>query len=84
MTISSVQLLSHVRLFATPWTAACQAAVSITNSWSSPKLMSVESVTPSKHLILCHPIEELKMLVNHSVSISFKHTARRKGKMMDP
>ena len=56
MTISSVQLLSHVRLFATPWTAACQAAVSITNSWSSPKLMSVESVTPSNHLILCRPL----------------------------
>ena len=52
----SVQLLSHVWLFVTPWTAACQASLSITNSWSLPKLMSVESVMPSNHLILCHPL----------------------------
>ena len=52
----SVQLLSRVRPFATPWTAACQASVSITNSGSSPKLMSVESVMPSNHLILCCPL----------------------------
>ena len=54
--LSSVQLLSHVRLFATPWTAAHQASLSITNSQSSPKLMSIESVMPSNHLILCHPL----------------------------
>ena len=53
---SSVQLLSRVRLFAIPWTAACQASLSITNSQSSPKLMSIESVMPSNHLILCHPL----------------------------
>ena len=53
---SSVQSLSHVRLFATPWTAACQASLSITNSWSILKLMSIESVMPSNHLILCHPL----------------------------
>ena len=53
---SSVQSLSCVRLFAIPWTAACQASLSITNSWSSPKLMSIESVMPSNHLILCHPL----------------------------
>ena len=53
---SSVQLLSHVRLFATPWIAACQAPLSITNSWSSLKLMSIESVMPSRHLILCCPL----------------------------
>ena len=53
---SSVQLLSHVRLFATPWTAACQASLSITSSWSLLKLMSIESVMPSNHLILCHPL----------------------------
>ena len=53
---SSVQSLSHVRLFATPWTAACQASLSITNSWSLPKLMSIESVMPSNHLILCCPL----------------------------
>ena len=52
----SVQLLSHVRLFATPWTAARQASLSITNSWSLLKLMSIELVMPSNHLILCHPI----------------------------
>ena len=53
---SSVQSLSRVRLFATPWTAARQASLSITNSQSSLKLMSVESVMPSSHLILCHPL----------------------------
>ena len=52
---SSVQSFSCVRLFATPWTAACQASLSITNSWSLPKLMSIESVIPSNHLILRHP-----------------------------
>ena len=52
----SVQLLSHVPLFATPRTAARQASLSITNSWSLLKLMSIESVMPSKHLILCHPL----------------------------
>ena len=53
---SSVQLLSRVRLFATPCTAARQASLSINNSWSSPKLMSIESVMPSNHLILCCPL----------------------------
>ena len=54
---SSVQfsLFSRVRLFATPWAAAHQASLSITNSWSSLKLTSIESVIPSSHLILCHP-----------------------------
>ena len=52
----SIQSLSHVRLFATPWTAACQASLSITNSQSLLKLMSIESVMPSNHLILCHPL----------------------------
>ena len=53
---SSVQSLSHVWLFVTPWTAAFQASLSITNSQSLPKLMSIESVMPSNHLILCHPL----------------------------
>ena len=53
---SSVQSLSRVQLFATPWTGACQASLSITNSQSPPKLMSNESVMPSNHLILCHPL----------------------------
>ena len=52
----SVQSLSRVQLFATPWITARQASLSITNSWSSPKLMSIESLMPSNHLILCHPL----------------------------
>ena len=51
-----VASLSRVRLFVTPWIAVCQASLSITNSWSLPKLMSIESVMPSNHLILCHPL----------------------------
>ena len=54
--ISSVQSLSHVRLFVTTWTAACQASLSITNSQSPPKPMSIKLVMPSNHLILCHPL----------------------------
>ena len=53
---SSAQSLSCIRLFVTPWIAACQASLSITNSWSSCKLTSIESVMPSSHLILCHPL----------------------------
>ena len=53
---SSVQLLSRVRLFATPWIAARQASLSITISWSSLRLTSIESVMPSSHLILGHPL----------------------------
>ena len=53
---SSAQSLSHVQLFATAWTAACQASLSITNSRSLLKLMSIELVMPSHHLILCHPL----------------------------
>ena len=52
----SVQSLSSVRLFATPWSAAHQASLSITNSWSSSKPTSIESVMPYNHLILCHPL----------------------------
>ena len=54
--LSSVQLLSHVRLFVTPWTAAHRASLSITNSWSLLKLMAIQSVMPSNHLILCRPL----------------------------
>ena len=56
MRFSSVQLLSCVRLFATPWAAAHQASLTITNSWSSLRLMSIVSVMPSSHLILCRPL----------------------------
>ena len=53
---NSVQSLSHVQLFATPWITACQASLSITNSWSLFKLISIELVMPSNHLILCRPL----------------------------
>ena len=56
MAFSSIQLLSHVRLFAIPWTEACQASLSITKSQSLLELMSIESVMPSNHLILCRPL----------------------------
>ena len=71
---SSIQLLSHVRLFATPWTAKLQASLSITNSRSLLKLMSIESVMPSNHLILCPPLlllpsifPSIRVLSNESV-----------------
>ena len=54
--LSSVESLSHVRVFATPWTATCQALPCITNSWSLFKFMSIESVMPSNHIILCRPL----------------------------
>ena len=53
---SSVQMLSHVQLFAVPWTAARQASLSITNTQSLLKLMSIELVVPPNHLILCRPL----------------------------
>ena len=59
---SSVQSLRRVWLFANPWTAACQASMSITNSWRLPKLISIELMMPSKHLILCCPL-----LLPHSI-----------------
>ena len=54
--ISSIQSLSRVRLFATPWITARQASLSITNSWSSFRLSTIKSVMPSSHFILCHPL----------------------------
>ena len=61
-TFSSVKSLSCVWLFATPWIAARQASLSITNSWSSLKLTSIESVMPSGHLILCRPLFLLPLI----------------------
>ena len=61
--LSPVQSLHLILLFATPWTAAFQASLSITNSWSLPKLMSIESVMPSNHLILCHPFLFLPSII---------------------
>ena len=65
---SSVQSLSRVWLFVTPWIAARQASLSITNSQSSPRLLSIESVMPSNHLILCHPFLLLP-LIPPSISV---------------
>ena len=64
----SIQSLSCVWLFATPWTAAHQASLSITNSRSLPKFMSIESVMLSNHLILCHPLLLLPSIFCHSFS----------------
>ena len=61
--LSSVQLLSHVRLFATPWTAAHQGPLSITNSQNLLKLMSIELVMPSNHLTLCHHLPLLPSIL---------------------
>ena len=60
--ISSVQPLSRVRLFVTPWIAARQASLSITNSWTSLRLTSIESLMPSSHLILCRPLLLLPLI----------------------
>ena len=76
----SVQSLSRVRLFATPWTAARQASLSITNSWSLLKLISIESGMPSNHLILCHP---LLLLPSISPSIRVFRTWVNTSKFMD-
>ena len=71
---NSVQLLSCVQLFLAPWTAACQDSLSITNSWSLLKLMSIELVVPSNHLILGHPLflppsvfPNIRVFLNESV-----------------
>ena len=69
-----VQLLSRIRLFVSPWTAACRPSLAITNTWSSLKFMSIELVMPSNHLILCHPLlllpsifPSIKVFSNESV-----------------
>ena len=76
---SSAQSLSRVQLFSTPWTAACQASLSITNSRSSLRLTSIESLMPSSHLILCRPLlllppifPSIRVFSNESVLISFR------------
>jgi len=71
---NSIQSLSHVRLFVTPWAAACQASLSFINSQSLLKLMSIKLVMPSNHLVLCHPLlllpsmfPSIKVFSNESV-----------------
>ena len=73
---SSVQSLSHVLLFATPLTASCQASLAITNSQTPPKLMSIESVMPSNHLILFHPLILLPSILPSIRVSSNKSTLR--------
>ena len=72
--VQLVQLFSHVRLFATPWTAACQTSLSITNYRSLPKLMPIELVMPSSHLILCRPLLLLPSIFT-SIRIFSKESA---------
>ena len=78
--LSNLQLLtvqfSCIRLFVTPWTAACQASLSITNSRSLPRLMSIELVMPSNHLILCHPLLFLPSIFP-SISVFSNESALR-------
>ena len=71
---SSVQSLSHIRLFVTPWTTACPASLFITNSWSPPKPMSNDSVMPSNHLILCRPLLLLPSIFP-SIRVFFNESA---------
>ena len=71
---SSVQSLSRVRLFETPWTAARQVFLSITNSWSLLKLMSIQSVIPSNHPTLCRPLLLLPSIF-HSIRVFFSESA---------
>ena len=73
---SSVQSLSHVQLFVTSWIAARQASLSITNSWSLPKLMSIELAMPSSHLILCCSLFLLPP-IPHSIRVFFNESTRR-------
>ena len=73
---SSVQLLSHVSLFVTPWAAARQASLSITNFWSLLKLMSIESVMSSNHLILCHLLLSLPSIFP-SIRVFFNESVLR-------
>ena len=75
----SVQSLSHVQLFVTPWTAACQASLSITNIQSLLKLMSIESVMPSYYLILCHPILVLPSIFPSIRVFSNESVLRKRG-----
>ena len=75
-TFCSVQFLSRVQFFATPWTAACQTPLSITNSRSSPKPKSIESVMPSNHLILCRPLL-LQLSIFPSIRVFSNESALR-------
>ena len=77
---SSVQSLSHVWLFGTPWTARHHVSLSIIKSWSLPKLMSIESVMPSNYLILCHPLILLPSIYSSIRVFSNESALRIRGK----
>ena len=81
--VSSVQSLSCVWLFATPWTAARQASLSITDSRSLLKLMSIESVMPSNHLILCRPLLLLPSIFPASGSFQMSHSSHQVAKILE-
>ena len=81
MFLKSVQSLSRVQLFATPWTAACQASLSITNSWSLLKLMSIVLVMPSSPPILCHPLLLLPSIFPNIMVFSNKSVHHNKWPM---
>ena len=80
---SSVQSLSHVRLLVTPWIAAHQASLSITNSWSSLKLTSIESVMPSSHLILCHPLFLLPSIPSSMSLLQWVNSSHEVAKVLE-
>ena len=80
---SSVQSLSHVRLFATPWIAARQASLSITNSQSLPISMTTESVMPSRHLILCRPLLLLPQSLPASGSFQWVNSFHEVAKVLE-
>ena len=79
---SSVQLLSHVQLFATLWTAACQASLSFTISWNLLKPMSTESVMPSNHLVLCRPLLLLP-LIFPSIKVFFNEPVNQMATVLE-
>ena len=79
----SVQLLSRVQLFATPWTTACQASLSITNSWSLPKLMSIESVISSNHIILSSPSPPALNLSQHQGLFKWVSSSHQVAKVLE-
>ena len=80
---SSVQLLSRVQLFVTPWTTACQASLFITNSWSLLKLMSIESVMPSNHLILSSPYPTTFNLSQHQGLFKWVSSSHQVAKVLE-
>ena len=80
---SSVQSLSHVRLFLTPWSAVCQSSLSITNSQSLLKLMSIELVMPSNHLIFCRPLLFLPSIIPESEYLKWVSSSKQVAKVLE-